>query len=432
MREDHRRRPSSASIWLVGHVALWPLASLAPASPFATTVLDYSPGPGQNAANALFSDPAAALGPPVGGGSLAADNSKLVTIGGFGGSITLGFASTVPNLPPSSANPHGLDAIVFGNAFFVSGNPNRRWAEAGVIEISRDSNNNGLPDDPWFVIPGSHLGSLPADRRVSVTYSATDPLLPPANKAWIPPARAGQTWTVTTYALPLSVFTGPVVSNPLGLDAAEMGIFGYADSSPTLLLGDLDADNLVDDFSIAPEDFYTRPSDPFASAITPGSGGGDAFDIAWAVNPDTGAPANLEGFDFIRVTSAVDAVRGIFGEASVELSGVAAVRVPDARDYNLDGFVNLDDLGDYITDFYTWPPIPAGQQPEAPTYAGLRFVRTPCPAAPDAPEPYAADAYRLLGYRVGFALPGNDPCPAGEGGPNLDHLGDFITAFYQP
>lgn len=411
-----------------GTLMLAIVATASASSPFATRVVEYQPAPGQFINNPDFNDPARALGPPQGGGTTAPDNTKVVTLGGFGGSITLAFDQPILDQPASNLNPLGLDAIVFGNAFFVGSTPARRWAEAGVIEISRDDNLNGLPDDPWFVIPGTHLGTVPAARRLTVTYSDTNAGLPPVNKSWIPSSRAGQTWSVTAYALPLDIFTGPVVVNPLGLSAPTWGTAGYADSSPTLILGDLDGDNLIDDPNLAPEDFYTRPSDPAALDTTPGSGGGDAFDLAWAVDPESGQPATLDRFDFIRITSAVNAVRGLFGEASVEIAGVAAVRTRDARDYNLDTAVNLDDLSDFITDFYTVPTIPAGLQPDAPTLADITFTRPPCPDAPDAPPPYAADAYRALGYRAGFAINGNDPCPAL--GPNLENLSDFITAFY--
>jgi hypothetical protein len=102
---------------------------------------------------------------------------------------------------------------------------------------------------------------------------------------------------------------------------------------------------------------------------------------------------------------------------------------PCATDYNKDFVRNLDDLGDYITDFYTTPAIPGGVQPAAPTIAGVSVgFGVPCPDAPDAPAPYSPDAYRTAGYRVGYSSDGSNRCP--PTGPNLDNLGDFITAFY--
>jgi hypothetical protein len=100
--------------------------------------------------------------------------------------------------------------------------------------------------------------------------------------------------------------------------------------------------------------------------------------------------------------------------------------------YNQDLAVNLDDLGDFITDYYSFPPIPAGLQPAAPTLASTPFAGSPCDAAPDAAAPYAADAYRRFGYRVGFSADGSNLCPLAPTAnfPNLDNIADFITAFY--
>jgi hypothetical protein len=102
--------------------------------------------------------------------------------------------------------------------------------------------------------------------------------------------------------------------------------------------------------------------------------------------------------------------------------------------YNGDAWLNLDDLGDFISDFFIDPAIPGGAQPAAPSFAGvsLGFGR-PCPEAPDAPAPYAPDAYRLAGYRVGFSPDGTNHCPQAQEQPfpNLDALADFITAFYR-
>lgn len=75
-------------------------------------------------------------------------------------------------------------------------------------------------------------------------------------------------------------------------------------------------------------------------------------------------------------------------------------------DYNQDGVVNGDDLGDYITDYFTDPPVPGPGG-----YAG------PCP---DNDYPYDA------GYVVAFTLDGSVQCVA----PFSDNLGDYITAYF--
>jgi hypothetical protein len=105
-------------------------------------------------------------------------------------------------------------------------------------------------------------------------------------------------------------------------------------------------------------------------------------------------------------------------------------------DYNRDGFLNLDDLSDFITDFYTIPQIPGGLQVDAPTYAdrAIGFGGSPCPNAGDAPLPYAVDAYRTSGFRTGYSSDGSLVCPESpeQNFPSLDNLSDYITAYYGP
>ncbi len=351
--------PARTCTWLIAVSAMGTGQSVG--GPFATRVVEYRPAPGQfvmlpNGEGVLFNDPTKALGPPVGGGTLVAANSKAVTLGGFGGSITLAFDQTVMD---RACNPMGLDAIVFGNAVWVSGNPARRWGEAGVIEISRDVNGNGLADDTWFIVAGSSLPS-PAQsvRRVQTWDNNASTPTPPSNTAWYPAAPAFPAWpeSYATEAFELgSAFRTPVLENPPTTPVGVEAYWGYADLSPTLLLGDMSGatgDLLLDNRLSDPEDrpgidpaeFYTWPDDPHSLGISPGSGGGDAFDIGWAVDPVTGAPAGLDGFDFIRISTGVDAVLGVLGERSVEVAAVAAVRSM----YGLEGDANRDGRVDFL------------------------------------------------------------------------------------
>ncbi|MFH1418208.1 MAG: hypothetical protein ABII12_07995 [Planctomycetota bacterium] len=313
----------------------WALPTYAQ-SAFATAVIDFSPAPGQFVNEPLFNDPSKALGPPAGAGTYNPNNSKLVSLGGFAGSITLAFDHTVMN---DDTNPLGLDAIVFGNATWAGSDPNRHWAECGYIEISRDVNDNGQADDPWYLVSGSHIPDpLGQEETQAWDDDVGDPTYPPNNPNWIPPGQSG-TWMTQGFRLPSDVFDVTVLQNPSGLGATVEGVFGYADFAPVLILGDLDGDNVVDDPEMSPADFYTAPDDPFEVGMTPGSCGGDAFDIAWAIEPETGQPANLDGFDFIRITNGENYIAGIFGEKSPEIGGVADV-LPGDGDMNCDGVLD--------------------------------------------------------------------------------------------
>lgn len=259
-------------------------------SRFASRVFDYSPGDGQFVNDPNFNDPVRALGAPIGGGTFDPDQSKLVTLGGHGGSITLGFDGTVRDDPN---NPFGLDCIIFGNSFYLGGNPNVRFGEAAIIEISRDDNGNGIPDDAWYLIPGSDLFDPMNQRRNGFFVLPDDPYASPP------------LWNRNT-------------------DGTE-SYWGYGDVTPVLLRGDLDGDNVVDDPDLRAELFYTVPDDPFTVGITPGSGGGDAFDIGWAIDSVTNERVFPGGFDFIRITTGADGDAGQFGEVSTEIGGVASV-----------------------------------------------------------------------------------------------------------
>jgi len=320
------------------------------ASDFASEVIEYRPAPGQfiNGPGPLgvFNDPGAALGAPIGGGLTAPDNTKLVSLGGFGGSVTLRFATTVIDDP---CNPFGLDAIVFGNAFWNGGNPASVRAEPGVIEISRDANANGLADDPWYLIPGTLIpnappASVPDDAFVVIAWD-DDPNspTPPADASWYPDD--------ALYAFVPPGFPSSYETWGWLLATGAVGV-GYADQTPVLLLGDLDADDAVEDPGIDPSDFYTTPDNPWVVGITLGSAGGDAFDIAWAVDPATGARANLDGFDFIRISTGENGVQPPLGERSTEIGGAADVR-PDPLRFDIDGSGAVD-----VEDVYAWHAAP--------------------------------------------------------------------------
>jgi len=228
-------------------------------SPFAARVVDYTPAAGQFTGNPRYANPLKALGPPKGGASpYQPDTSSVVSLGGFGGSITLAFDHEVKDIPGA------LDFIVFGNAQYNQAP--LRFIEPGLVEISPD----GIK---WYLIPGSC-----AD--VDVTTRAL-------------PADLADTLVDGAYAL-----------------------WGYADLSPVLALPE-GADPLV---------YFTAPDDPFTPGIDDGTPGGDAFDIAWAVDPASGAAAGLSGFTYIRITTAMDAVHGgTLGEFSTEIDAVADV-----------------------------------------------------------------------------------------------------------
>lgn len=252
-----------------------------------------------------FSDPAQALGAPSGGGTAGPDNSSLVCLGSKGGALILRFDTPVSDDP---RNPLGLDCIVYGNSFWVGGGPDVKWQEPAIIEISADVNGNGEADDPWYLIPGSRGYAYPIP---GVDYplgqdNASDPFILAGN-----------------------------IENPSRHDESIEDIlefnWGYAEMTPAL----------------APlRDNYVRPENPFLVGYNPTdhmpwAGGGDAFDIAWAIDAE-GNPAGLAQFDFLRLSAFIERELGggLTDYASPEIDAAADVAP------------NVDSDGDGVVDDY--------------------------------------------------------------------------------
>ncbi len=270
------------------------LVQLSPvvSDPWADNIISFQPGQGGSANAAL------ALGAPIGGGTAVPNNSSLVLLGdrdnpttASPAALTLGFNNSIRD---NAQDLYGLDFTAFGNSFWAGGNSQNRFAEPAIMEVSADLNHNGLPDDEWFMI---NPNTLPAN-------------LGPAN---------------------------PVQYNTLTLR-------GYADYSPTLILGDTDGNNIVNNPNMPPEDFYTVPDrlcvpgDAQSYLVDNNSGGGDSADIRdGVVQTSPGVPlvdfagrnrfVHLDRVDFVRLRDArnSDIYTGI-GLSAADIDAVAATK----------------------------------------------------------------------------------------------------------
>lgn len=297
---------------------------------YITQVFDYVPAPGQfvNTMPAYEDgDTQATMNEKV----LAAignNNKGMISLGSYGGYVTLGFNHTIQNVEGK------LDFRVLGNAFYSASNPDEDnleggSCEPGIIMVSVDTNENGIPDDEWYEIQGSsHIDHTSEawyskavengndanfyfnDFELTYTKNESEPesadystYIPWSDnkgntgyveknmfysQAYYPQWVDANTLTFTGSRLPQN-----------GINEAESGSYfvlykfgyGYADNAP-------------DD-----EDY-------------------SAIDISWAVDSQ-GNKANLSGVDFIKIYNGVMQMNGWLGECSTEICGVDDLHVLD-------------------------------------------------------------------------------------------------------
>ncbi|KAA6310828.1 hypothetical protein EZS27_037939, partial [termite gut metagenome] len=139
-------------------------------SAFAGNVWVYTPAPGQfiNTATSAYKEGFTA-GQVLAYADERIKQRSLLTLGGFGGNILLGFDHTVENIAGA------YDFKIYGNAYEGSSEP-------GIVLVSKDVNNNGLPDDEWYELAGSEYRSDKVIKAYEITYYRPVPLL--ANIRW--------------------------------------------------------------------------------------------------------------------------------------------------------------------------------------------------------------------------------------------------------
>jgi hypothetical protein len=210
----------------------------------------------------------------------------------------------------------------------------------------KDENENGEPDDTWYELAGSDHWFSGTLKNYRVNYlnpggtSAAD--IPwedhLGNEGII---RANSIYTQTYYPLhdsfphvdPLyhelagTLLQGMVFEHSTGIKSLRRA-FGYADNQ---LRG------------TAP---FTLPDNPYTRELE--NSGGDAFDIAWAVDSG-GQYVELDRVHFIKVQSGLLADGGRLGELSTELSGAVDV-LPDPAVSGETAMVVIKDLPPRLKD----------------------------------------------------------------------------------
>lgn len=290
-------------------------------NPYASKILGYLPAPGQF--TNTMNDPTVILGTQGG----------MVSLGAFGGYVILGFDQPIKNDP---RNPYGVDFTLKGNSFIA--NLYGVWSEPGAVQVMKDVNNNGIPDDgEWYELAGSDYWLSTTKRNVEMTYYN-----PSYNKRYTVPwtTNQGESGAVLTnqfhnqsyYPDPYTyecgrdqvTFSGNVIrssidmSSPSYIEFYRAPAFGYCDNRGY--------DKT--DLTVAHNPYY---NDENGNAT-------DGFDLSWAVDKN-GNHVELDQVDFVKVYCAGSANAGWLGEWSTEVLG-AAITTPDPDYVPQDYYLN--------------------------------------------------------------------------------------------
>lgn len=297
----------------------YPLAvSQGEGSPYVASVLEYCPAPGQfvNELPLYESGDTADDMRRKAFESIGYGRNGLISLGSFGGYVTVGFDHTIPNRPGL------MDIRILGNAFGQSGDAaGGGSSEPGVVWVSKDANGNGIADDQWYEIAGSasadpsneswwqQMTDLGYDTRTlkgyTITYNRPADEPQGAKEEYISwqDALGGSGYVPKISAHRQPYYPQWVVEDELSFTGTRLPQNGYDKSgSGTMYFLWKFA------YGYADNDSNTSP--------------GSCIDIDWAVGAD-GAPAGLDGVDFVRVQSGVNQINGWVGECSSEVMGVS-------------------------------------------------------------------------------------------------------------
>ena len=226
------------------------------------------------------------------------ETGSLISLGNFGGYITVYFEEAIKNDP---ANRYGIDLYIAGN----SEDGGAGFAEPGNVWVSEDG-------EQWYLLAGSDYFDDNTLRDYEVTYSR----LPNGGSTYtdnygshivMNPDPVGAASPMYKYPLKANyslykwepgeennmTFTGPLLlgsgADPFGSTLAGFPFWGYVDVASS-------ADNP-----------YTKR--------------GDGFDISWAIDED-GVPVYLEEIHYVKISTASHIYSGGIGEKSTEVGEV--------------------------------------------------------------------------------------------------------------
>lgn len=299
------------------------------ASAYITRVLDFMPAVGQFT-NTLPEYEAGDTQETMNEKVLKAIGNNrrgLVSLGGYGGYVTVGFDHTIVNKP-------GLrDFRVLGNAFYSPVSQGGQTlqggsCEPGIIRVAYDQNRNGRPDaDEWFEIAGSahHDPKQEAwyeyakangndvrrydDYEITYYRPATEPETDEEKRQYI---RWEDNQGNSGYRMMNEFHSQPYF--PQWFTGEKLTFRGTCLPQNAIDQSGQGTYYILYQFGYGYADNFAHTED------------GSAIDIDWAVDRQ-GQPARLPGVDFIQIYTGVNQENGWIGECSTEVSGVEDLHV---------------------------------------------------------------------------------------------------------
>ncbi len=218
---------------------------------------------------------------------------SLLTLGAYGGNITIGFNQTIRNIEGE------YDFKIYANAGRNADGTGS--SEPGIVLVSKDVNSNGLPDDEWYELAGSEYHSNKVIRDYEIIYHR------PASSL------LDVEWTDNQGN------TGIISRNSIHKDNSYYP--DWIKEDKLIFKGSRLPDNGVNEGTATSANWVQYSYAWGYADNQPNNTEYCQFKIDWAVDAN-GNPVKLDGIDFVRIYTAVNQVCGWLGETSTEVSTI--------------------------------------------------------------------------------------------------------------
>lgn len=272
-------------------------------SGFANRVLEYMPAPCQfmnTATTGYKKDYTAEDVRRYAEEQLKDPSLCLLSLGAYGGYITVGFDHTVPDIPGE------YDLKIYGNAAYdaagtLTGAPGGS-AEPGIVLVSKDVNSNGLADDEWYELAGSEYNSPATTKNYTITYyrpaSAKDKVRWTDNKGGEGYVNRNDFYPTNAY------YPAWIKEDQITYQGSRL------------------KDNAVDEPREGMPEHWVGYCYEWGYADNhPNKKEQCSFKLEWAVDKN-GKPVALNGIDFVRIYTAINQSCGWMGEISTEIQAI--------------------------------------------------------------------------------------------------------------